>query len=49
MSSPAVRRVFGERALHTRRKALQNNIEYRAEESDKAAIRRERLVVGRTF
>ena len=38
------RRVFGERALHTRRKGLQNKIEERAEESDKAAVRKERFV-----
>ena len=35
---------FRERALHTRRKGLQNKIEERAEESDKAAVRRERFV-----
>ena len=40
--------MFGERALHTRRKGLQNKIEERAEESDKAAVRRERFV-GSTF
>ena len=39
-----VRRVFGERALHTRRKGFQNKIEERAEEIDKAAVRRERFV-----
>ena len=42
------RRVFGERALHTRRKGLQNKIEERAEESDKAAVRKE-IFVGSTF
>ena len=35
-----VQRVFGERE-HTRRKGLQNKIEELAEESDKAALRRE--------
>ena len=44
-SSKSVRRVFGERALH---KGLQNMIEARAEESDKADVRRERFV-GSTF
>ena len=34
--------VFGERALHTRRKRLQNKIEDRAE-GDKAAVRREKI------
>ena len=29
--------MFGERALHTRRKGLQNKIEKRVEEGDKAA------------
>ena len=43
-----VRRVFGERALHSRSKGLQNKIEERAEESDKTAVRRERFV-GSTF
>ena len=47
-SSQGVRRVFGERALHTRRKGLQNEIEERAAESDKAAVRMERFV-GSTF
>ena len=36
--------MFGERALHTRRKGLQNKIENRAEESDKATVQRERFV-----
>ena len=36
--------MFGERALHARRKGLQNKIEERAEESDKAAVRMERFV-----
>ena len=36
--------MFGERALYARRKGLQNKIEERAEESDKAAVRRERFV-----
>ena len=40
--------MFGERASHTRRKGFQNMIEERAEESDKAAVRRERFV-GSTF
>ena len=40
--------VFGERAFHTRRKVFQNKIEERAEESDKAVVRRERFV-GSTF
>ena len=40
--------MIGERALHTRRKGLQNKFEERAEESDKAAVRRERFV-GSTF
>ena len=44
----SVWRVFGERALHARKKGLQNKIEERAEESDKAAVRRERFV-GSTF
>ena len=47
-SSEGVRRVLGERALHTRRKGLQNKIEERAEESDKAAVRKE-IFVGSTF
>ena len=46
--SKSVRRVFGERALYTRRKGLQNKIKERAEESDEAAVRRERFV-GSTF
>ena len=37
--------MFGERALHTRRKGLENKIEERAEESDKAAVRRERQYI----
>ena len=40
--------MFVERALHTRMKGLQNKIEERAEESDKAAVRWERFV-GSTF
>ena len=36
--------MFGERALHTRSKMLQNKTEERAEESDKVAVRRERFV-----
>ena len=36
--------MFGEHALHTRRKGLQNKFEERAEESDKAAVRKERFV-----
>ena len=36
--------MFGERALQSRRKELQNKIEERAEESDKAAVPRERFV-----
>ena len=30
--------MFGERVLHTRRKGLQNEIEERVEENDKAAV-----------
>ena len=41
-------RVFGKRALHSRREGLQIKIEERAEESDKAAVRRE-IFVGCTF
>ena len=37
-------RKSGERALYTRRKGLQNKIKERAEESDEAAVRRERFV-----
>ena len=40
--------MFGERALDTRRKGLQNKIEERAKESDEAAVRRE-IFVGSTF
>ena len=40
--------MFRERALTNRRKGLQNNIEERAEERDKAAVRRE-MFVGSTF
>ena len=36
--------MFGERAFHTRMKELQNEIEERAEKSDKAAVRRKRFV-----
>ena len=39
-----VRRVFGERVLHTRRKGLQNTINERAEERYKAAVPRKRFV-----
>ena len=42
------RRLFGKRALHTGRKGLQNKLEERAGQSDKAAVRRERFV-GSTF
>ena len=35
--------MFGERVLHTRRKGLRNKSEGRAEESDEAAVRRERF------
>ena len=40
--------MFRERALHTRRKELQNEIEERGEERDKAAVQRERFG-GSTF
>ena len=40
--------MFGERALHTKSKGLENKIEERVEESDKAAVRRERFI-GSTF
>ena len=36
--------MFAERALHTRKKGLQNKIEQRAEESDKASVRRKSFV-----
>ena len=39
-----VRRVFGERVFHTRRKGLQNTTNERAEERYKATLRRERLL-----
>ena len=36
--------MFVKRALHTRRKGFQNKIEERAEENDKAAVRRENVL-----
>ena len=38
--------MFGERALYTRRKGLQNKIKERAEESDKTVVRREDFLAG---
>ena len=36
--------MLGELVLHNRRKGFENNIEERAEESDKAALQKERFV-----